>query len=154
MSETSNVSKKFFHVQAKMCSAKRNVNLRKISNFLFYAKLWFFADSGSRVDIGASHFVWNNHFFTLEQSFIFCSTIFWNSPLCMYESVFLQITQKVKLLETGSHLLLSWVHREILIFSGAHLGTLLMVFFNLSKKTKRGRRKCICSLNWLCQIKH
>lgn len=54
----------------------------------------------------------------------------------MYESVFLQITQKVKLLETGSHLLLSRVHREILIFSGAHLGTLLMVFSTFQKRQK------------------
>lgn len=135
MSETRNVSK-FFHVQAKMCSAKRNVNLRKISNFLFYARLWFFADSGSRVDIGASHFIWNNHFLLWNSLSFFCSTIFWNSPLCMYESVFLQITQKVKLLETGSHLLLSCVHREILIFSGAHLGTLLMVFSTFQKRQK------------------
>lgn len=55
----------------------------------------------------------------------------------MYESVFLQITQKVKLLETGSHLLLSGVHREILIFSGTHLGTLLMSFAPLSKKIQK-----------------
>lgn len=59
----------------------------------------------------------------------------------MYESVFLQITQKVKLLETGSHLLLSGVHREILIFSGTHLGTLLMSFSPLSKKDRKRKKE-------------
>lgn len=59
----------------------------------------------------------------------------------MYESVFLQITQKVKLLETGSHLLLSGVHREILIFGGTHLGLLLMSFAPLSKKDKKRKKE-------------
>lgn len=59
----------------------------------------------------------------------------------MYESVFLQITQKVKLLETGSHLLLSRIHREILIFSGTHLGTLLMSFAPLSKKDRKKKKE-------------
>lgn len=118
------VSQKFSHISAKTYSAKKICKLKENLQFPILRKALIFADSGNKVDIGAFHFIWNNHFFLLKSLSFSQQYLLKQSILHGWICFSLDNTENTTI-PNGSlpfTVLLSWVSSEILKCQAARSG--------------------------------